>query len=209
MAVVFGVLYYGQGYDYSNVSNINGALNMILQEPSMAQSMVALSTLIGEEALLCREHHNRTYALFPYILATIITQYTYFGQQTDQLYTIGVYRNLREGKGNPFKQKLREREGKGNENQEIGFTQNRRSNTPFCWTSDLSHNRFYSVLQSRLESRLRNDSNVENFTTKVFSDCKRRLKQIVLLYIRGNGCNGLLTDCLSIHEYHSIDGQLP
>jgi len=43
---------------------------------------------------------------------------------------------------------------------------------------------------------------------EVFSDCKHRLKQIVLLYIRGNGCNGLLTDCLSIHEYHSIDGQL-
>ncbi|CAG2166866.1 unnamed protein product [Oppiella nova] len=53
-----GILYYGQGYDYSNVDNIKGAL----------------STLIGEEALLCREHHNRTYALFPYILATIITQ---------------------------------------------------------------------------------------------------------------------------------------
>ncbi|CAG2180532.1 unnamed protein product, partial [Oppiella nova] len=74
MTVLFGILYYGQGYDYSNVDNIKGALNMILQRTSMSQSMVALTTLIGEEALLFREHHNRTYALFPYILATIITQ---------------------------------------------------------------------------------------------------------------------------------------
>ncbi|CAG2168439.1 unnamed protein product [Oppiella nova] len=64
------------GYDYSNVDNIKGALNMILTRTSMAESMVALTTLIGEEALLFREHHNRTYALFPYILATIITQKT-------------------------------------------------------------------------------------------------------------------------------------
>ncbi|CAG2172693.1 unnamed protein product [Oppiella nova] len=42
-AVVFGVLYYGQGYDYSNVDNINGALNMILLEYSLAQSTVALT----------------------------------------------------------------------------------------------------------------------------------------------------------------------
>ncbi|CAG2180697.1 unnamed protein product, partial [Oppiella nova] len=74
MTVLFGILYYGQGYDYSNVDNIKGALNMILTRTSMAQSMGALTTLIGEEALLCREHHNRTYALFPYILATFITQ---------------------------------------------------------------------------------------------------------------------------------------
>ncbi|CAG2169951.1 unnamed protein product [Oppiella nova] len=74
MAVLFGVLYYGQGYDYSNVDNIKGALNLILMENSMTLSMIAMTTLIGEEALLCREHHNRTYALFPYMLATIITQ---------------------------------------------------------------------------------------------------------------------------------------
>ncbi|CAG2178882.1 unnamed protein product [Oppiella nova] len=76
MTVLFGILYYGQGYDYSNVDNIKGALNMILTRTSMTQSMVALITLIGEEALLFREHHNRTYALFPYILATFITQKT-------------------------------------------------------------------------------------------------------------------------------------
>ncbi|CAG2171226.1 unnamed protein product [Oppiella nova] len=75
LTVVFGVLYYGQGYDYSNVDNIKGALNIILEQNTMLQAMVALTTLIGEEALLCREHHNRTYAVFPYILATIINQY--------------------------------------------------------------------------------------------------------------------------------------
>ncbi|CAG2180051.1 unnamed protein product, partial [Oppiella nova] len=74
MAVLFGILYYRQGYDYSNVDNIKGALNMIIMRCSMTQSMFALTTLIGEEALLCREHHNRTYALFPYMLATLITQ---------------------------------------------------------------------------------------------------------------------------------------
>ncbi|CAG2170869.1 unnamed protein product [Oppiella nova] len=74
--VLFGVLYYGQGYDYSNVDNIKGALNMILTRTSLTQSMLALTTLIGEEALLCREHHNRTYALIPYILANFITQKT-------------------------------------------------------------------------------------------------------------------------------------
>ncbi|CAG2173156.1 unnamed protein product [Oppiella nova] len=74
MTVLFGVLYYGQGYNYSNVDNIKGALNMILSRTSMTQATVALTTLIGEEALLCREHHNRTYAMFPYILAIFTTQ---------------------------------------------------------------------------------------------------------------------------------------
>ncbi|CAG2174784.1 unnamed protein product [Oppiella nova] len=93
LAVFVGVLYYGQGYDYSNVDNIKGALNVIVLQTIMTQPLVALTTLIGEEALLCREHHNRTYAMFPYMLATIITQvqFNYFDQQTDQLYTIGVY----------------------------------------------------------------------------------------------------------------------
>ncbi|CAG2172928.1 unnamed protein product, partial [Oppiella nova] len=30
LVILFGILYYGQGYDYSNVDNITGALNMIL-----------------------------------------------------------------------------------------------------------------------------------------------------------------------------------
>ncbi|CAG2172789.1 unnamed protein product [Oppiella nova] len=74
MAVLFGILYYGQGYDYSNFDNIKGAFYMIIMRCSVTQSLFALTTFIGEEALLCREHHNRTYALFPYMLATFIIQ---------------------------------------------------------------------------------------------------------------------------------------
>ncbi|CAG2168749.1 unnamed protein product [Oppiella nova] len=73
LTVLVGILYYGQGYDYSNVDNIKGTLN----------------TLIGEEALLCREHHNRTYALFPYLLATIITQYSYLVNRLTNCPTLG------------------------------------------------------------------------------------------------------------------------
>ncbi|CAG2169977.1 unnamed protein product [Oppiella nova] len=62
------------GYDYSNVDNITGALIAILTKNMGSHSTIALTTLVGEEALLFREHHNRTYALFPYILATIIIQ---------------------------------------------------------------------------------------------------------------------------------------
>ncbi|CAG2173464.1 unnamed protein product [Oppiella nova] len=77
MTILFGLFYYGKGYDYSITNDINGALNMILQTFVMTQSILTLMALVGEEAVLCREHHNRTYALFPYILATIILQVMY------------------------------------------------------------------------------------------------------------------------------------
>ena len=51
MTVLFGVLYYGKGNDYSYANNINGALNMILQRNVMSQAMGALivSTIISFE----------------------------------------------------------------------------------------------------------------------------------------------------------------
>ncbi|CAG2171277.1 unnamed protein product [Oppiella nova] len=75
-AFCMGIIFYNIGHAYSDASNIMGALISLIQSTSFPPIYYALTTLVDEQPLMFREHHNRTYAVLPYFLSTIIIQLT-------------------------------------------------------------------------------------------------------------------------------------
>ncbi|CAG2167150.1 unnamed protein product [Oppiella nova] len=95
-----GIMFYNIGHAYSDASNIMGALIMVMGAICIPPMYFALVTLVDEMPLLYREHHDRTYAVLPYFLSTIMIQWRNVGNmssadttntiQSTTTYTSGV-----------------------------------------------------------------------------------------------------------------------
>ncbi|CAG2107829.1 unnamed protein product [Medioppia subpectinata] len=78
MGLMMGTIFYKQGANLAGIQNINGAINIITQNNAMMTMMLSITTFCMDTAILCREHHNRMFAIFPYFIATVIIQFLMF-----------------------------------------------------------------------------------------------------------------------------------
>ncbi|CAG2102282.1 unnamed protein product [Medioppia subpectinata] len=73
IAVILGIVFWGQKLDQKSVMNINGALFMLVINMSFQSTMAVINTFCPEYPLFLREHHNGMYRVNVYFLAKSLT----------------------------------------------------------------------------------------------------------------------------------------
>ena len=78
IALILGVIYYGQENNQSGIMNINGALFLLLTNMSFSNMFAVVNVFCMELPIFLREHFNGMYRTDVYFLCKQIAEFPLF-----------------------------------------------------------------------------------------------------------------------------------